>query len=86
MKVDNLVSMASALESRRLRRLMGPPFAKKFLCDQVQIFKDSTKTLLARIEKTRDENNNKVDIFQEYKMYALDILSNTPCTPLLTAS
>ena len=77
MKVDNIVSMASALESRRVRRLMGPPFAKKFLCDQVQIFKDCTERLLAKIEQSRDENNNKVDILDEYKAYALDILSIT---------
>jgi hypothetical protein len=76
-KVDNLVSIASPLESRRVRRLMGPPFAKKFLSDQVQIFKDCTKTLLTKIDKLREENDNKVDVLHEYKTYALDILSNT---------
>jgi hypothetical protein len=86
MKVDNLVSMASPAESKRVRRLMGPPFAKKFLSDQVQIFKDCTKTLLAKIEKLRMENHNKVDVLHEYKTYALDILSNIPSFLLLTDS
>lgn len=77
MPVDNIVSMASQLESKRLRRLIGPPFAKKFLSDQVQIFKDCTKTLLSKIEELRKENDNKVNVLHEYKTYALDILSNT---------
>ena len=75
MKVDNIISTSSAEESKRLRRLMGPPFAKKFVVDQGQIFKDSARRFLDQIEKLRIENDNKVDVLHEYKTYALDLIS-----------
>jgi len=77
MPVDNIVSMASPVESLRLRKLMGPPFAKKFLIDHAQIITEGIKTLFARIEELRKENDNKVDVFHEYTSYTLDVLSNS---------
>ena len=75
LKVDNVLSIQTAVESQRMRRLVGPPFAKKFLLDQEQIFKDSTKTLIMNIENRRKEQNNIVDVSVEFRKYAFDILS-----------
>lgn len=86
MPVDNIVSIASAKESKRIRRPMGSPFAKKYLVDQAQVFKDCTKTLFEKINKLRRENNNKVDVLHEYKKHALNILSNTLYVLFLTSS
>lgn len=74
--VDNVLSIQTAKESQRMRRLVGPPFAKKFLLDQEQIFKTCTKTLITNLERRRKENDNKVNVFVEFKKYAFDILSS----------
>ena len=44
LKVDNVLSVSSAKESQRMRRLVGPPFAKKFLLDQETYFQGLHKT------------------------------------------
>ena len=75
LEVDNVLSIQTAKESQRMRRLVGPPFAKKFLLDQEQIFKNCTKTLIMKLERGRKENNNKVDVLLEFRDYAFDILS-----------
>jgi len=77
LKVDNVLSVSSAKESQRMRRLVGPPFAKKFLLDQEHIFKDCTKRMIERI-RVLSERDTRVDVLIEYKNYAFDILS----TPL----
>ena len=74
LKVDNVLSVSSAKESQRMRRLVGPPFAKKFLLDQEHIFKDCTKRMIERI-KVLSEHDSRVDVLVEYKNYAFDILS-----------
>ena len=76
LSVDNVLSIQTAKESQRMRRLVGPPFAKKFLLDQEQIFKTCTKTLIMSLESHRKQNNNKVDVLVEFRKYAFDILSN----------
>lgn len=73
--MDNLFSLSNSGESLRIRRLVGPPFAKKFLLDQEWIFKDSTKKLIKRLNQLRETNGNKVDVLVEYKKYALDTIS-----------
>ena len=73
--VDNVLSIQTAKESQRMRRLVGPPFAKKFLLDQEQIFKSCAKTLIINIENRRKEQSNKVDVTVEFRKYAFDILS-----------
>jgi hypothetical protein len=75
MPVDNIVSIASARESKRIRRLVGPPFAKKFLADQEEVFKNCTKRVFEKIDNLRIKNDNKVDMFQMFKEYALDVIS-----------
>lgn len=75
LKVDNVLSIQTARESQRMRRLVGAPFAKKFLLDQEQLFRDCTQRMIERIDKLRGEQDNKVDVWIEYKNYALDILS-----------
>jgi cytochrome P450 len=74
--VDNVLSIQTGKESQRMRRLVGPPFAKKFLLDQEQIFKNCTKTLIMNLEKLRKENNNVVNVSIEFRKYAFDILSD----------
>lgn len=74
---DNLFSMSNSGESLRIRRLVGPPYAKKFLLDQEWIFKDCTKKLIKRLNQLRETNGNKVDVLVEYKKYALGAVSIT---------
>ena len=76
LKVDNVFSIQTAKESQRMRRLVGPPFAKKFLLDQEHILKTCTKTLIMKLESHRKQSNNKVDVAVEFRKYAFDILSN----------
>src|SRR5271154_5079661 len=40
LKVDNVVSLKRAKDALRMRRIMGKPFAKKFLQDQEEIFRE----------------------------------------------
>lgn len=54
---------------------MGKPFAKKFLQDQEEIFKDGTIKFLNRIERIRKSSNDQVDIYGELGNYAFDVLS-----------
>lgn len=76
MPVDNIVSIASARESKRIRRLVGPSFAKKFLADQEEVFKSCIKVCSRKsIPNLRIKNDNKFDIFQVFKEYALDVIS-----------
>lgn len=76
--VENVLSIQTARENQRMRRLVGPPFAKKFLADQEQIFKDCTKAFIASVEDRRKRQNNIVDILLECKKYAFDIISLFP--------
>lgn len=57
---------------------MGKPFAKKFLQDQEEIFKDGTVKFLNRIETIRKASNDQVDIYGELGNYAFDVLSEIP--------
>ena len=54
---------------------MGKPFAKKFLQDQEEIFKEGTIKFLNRIEAVRKTSEDKVDIYAELGNYAFDVLS-----------
>lgn len=74
LKVDNILSIQGARESQRMRWLVGPPFAKKFLLDQEQLFKDCIKRMIEKISKLC-EDDTRVDVFIEYRNYALDIIS-----------
>jgi hypothetical protein len=78
LKVDNVVSMKRAKDALRMRRIMGKPFAKKFLQDQEEIFKDGTIKFLDRIEELRNCQDGKVDIYAEFGNYAFDVLSEKP--------
>ena len=78
LKVDNVVSMKEAKPALKMRRIMGKPFAKKFLQDQEEIFKEGTIKFLARIEELRKLSNDKVDIYAEFGNYAFDVLSEFP--------
>ena len=58
-----------------MRRLIGGPFSRKFLFDQVDIFKDCVKRLLDDIERLRGENDERVEVLMEFRKYALDVVS-----------
>lgn len=75
---DNLFSTTKATDGVRLRRLVGPPFAKKFLRDQEQIFKDCTKrAMVATFESIIYKSQGKRAIdFQHHIVVALSILGN----------
>lgn len=72
---DNLFSTTNARAGMRLRRLVGPPFAKKFLQDQEQIFKECTKRAIEKIKRLAERNDNKVETLIEFKNYAMDVVS-----------
>jgi len=72
---DNVISISSARESRRMRRLIGPPFAKKFLIDQEHVLKECVKKVIMNVESLREINADKVDMMHQYKKYTLDALS-----------
>jgi len=76
LNVDNVLSISGPKASQRMRRLVGAPFAKKFLFDQEHVFKDCTKRMTERISKLC-EGDPRVDVLVEYKNYALDILSTS---------
>lgn len=78
LKGDNLVSIQNAREGLRMRRLMGPPFARKFLLDQENIFKDCTKRMIDGVNRLRVMNDNLVDMAIEFKKYTLDVMSMIP--------
>jgi len=72
--VDNLLSTPSAKDALRMRRVVGPPFAKKLLYEQESIFKDCTKRVMERMEEER-KCEPRVDIMHQFMTYAFDVLS-----------
>jgi cytochrome P450 len=75
LKVDNVVSMKRAKDALKMRRIMGKPFARKFLQDQEDIFKEGTIKFLDRVETLRKAHDCKVDIYAEFGNYAFDVLT-----------
>ena len=75
LEVDNVLSIPTAKESQRMRRLVGQPFAKKFLLDQGFLFKKCTKRMIERLDNLRRNQNDIVEISYEFKSYSIDILS-----------
>lgn len=56
MSVDNVISVCSAQENKQLRKMIGGPFARKFLFDREYIFKKCTKSccqILTDYERNR---------------------------------
>ena len=80
--VDNLVSIPGTREALRLKRLMSPPFARKFLLDQEQRFKKSVKRVIGRLKEGMTEEG-KVDVHRQFKLYVFDIISYCPCRKIL---
>ena len=76
-KVENILSMPSVREALRMRRLIGTPFARKFLLDQEYIFKKCTKRMIEKVEQIM-ETQGKVDAAKEFMNYSCDLLSFTP--------
>src|SRR5579859_3803958 len=83
MKVDNLVGIPGFREAMRMRRLMGAPFARKFLLDQEYLFKNCVKNTLDNINKICLTNDGVVDIHRQNKLYAFDVISNFTILSLL---
>ena len=75
LKVDSVVSLKQAKNALKMRRIMGKPFAKKFLQDQEDIFKDGTIKFMDRVEELRKRDDGKVDIYAEFGNYAFDVLT-----------
>src|SRR5436190_17272390 len=49
--VENVVSIPGGREALRMRRLMGSPFARKFLLDQEDVFKRCVERVLQNIDR-----------------------------------
>lgn len=75
MKVDNIVSIAGPREASRMRRLMGMPFAKKFLLDQEHIFKQCTKKVIDNLDRLSATHDGRVDVALQFMKYSFDLLS-----------
>jgi hypothetical protein len=73
-KVENILSMPSVREALRMRRLIGTPFARKFLLDQEYIFKKCTKRMIEKVERMQ-QREGKVDAAKEFMNYSCDLLS-----------
>ena len=78
MKVDNIVSIQNAREALQMRRLVGPPFSRKFLLDQDFIFKRYVKKVIETIEHCRLNGDGNVDILKEFKQFALNVVCISP--------
>jgi hypothetical protein len=74
MEIDNVLSMPRARDALRLRRLIGTPFAKKFLLDQEHIFKNCAKKMIDNLERLRAKDDNKVDVSFQFMQYSFDLL------------
>jgi len=76
-RVENILSMRHIRDALRLRRMIGTPFARKFLLDQEYIFKQSTKKMIENLEMVRSRDG-KVDVAHEFMNYSCDLLSLVP--------
>ena len=77
LEADNVLSISGAREALRIRRLVGAPFAKKFLAEQEHIFKACTKKLIEKIEE--DRKSGPVDVARLFMEYSFDLLSTSSC-------
>jgi hypothetical protein len=75
MKIENVLSMAHARDALRQRRLIGAPFAKKFLLDQEHIFKKCTIKMMENLDRICGSNDGKVDINLQFMKYTFDLIS-----------
>lgn len=76
MKAENVVSTSDSRESVRLRRPMSHPFARKFLLDHEVIFKNCVNRTMNSLDGVTQGNECSMDMWLEYKKYALDVISN----------
>jgi hypothetical protein len=75
MNVENILSMAHTRDALRQRRLVGAPFAKKFLLDQEYIFKKCTKKLIENVDRLCESNDNKVNFYLQFMKYTFELIS-----------
>lgn len=75
MTVDNIVSIQRPREASRMRRLIGPPFSRKFLLDREDIFKQCAERTIKRIEESRALNEGPVEVSMEFRRFTLDVVS-----------
>ena len=73
--VDNLVSIPKFKEGMRVRRLMGAPFARKFLLDKEYVFKSCVKRAMDSVDELVRMSDGVVDIHRQHKLYAADVIS-----------
>jgi len=75
LKSENILSMAHARDALRQRRLIGGPFAKKFLLDQDYLFKKCAKKAITNLDRIRENNGGKVNVSLEFMKYSFDVIS-----------
>jgi hypothetical protein len=86
LNVDNILSATGAREALRMRRLIGTPFAKKFLVDQEYIFKGCTQKMIDNLEVRRVNNGGQIDAVELFMKYSFDVLSKFFMSNCLTCS
>lgn len=74
MPVDNIASVIEFRDAMRFRRLMGPPFTKKFIRDQEHLIRVCVQRMMNRLEALRVKNNGIVEAFEQFSEYAFDVL------------
>lgn len=74
LNVENVVSIPGGREALKMRRLMGNPFARKFLHDQEDVFKGCVERVLQNIDRLC-ASNGAADVQLEFKKFALDVVS-----------
>jgi hypothetical protein len=65
-------------ESIKMRRLISPPFGRKFLQDQQHIFKDCVNKALNKITRMSKDEGGVVDFYYVAKLYAFEVISSSP--------
>ena len=75
--VNNIMSEPDYAKAARFRRLMGPPFARKFLFDLDEPVKMCTKRMIEKIEELRTSQDGIVELMNEFTHYSFDALSTS---------
>ena len=81
MRCDNVLSTQNFKDAMRVRRLIGTPFAKKFLLDQEYIFKNCTRKLMNTLGEY-SVRDGTVDVANHFMKYSFDLISTLPPPPL----
>jgi cytochrome P450 len=64
-------------EAIKVRRLISPPFGRKFLQDQQHVFKECVNKALNKITRMSQDGEGVVDFYYIAKLYAFEVISSS---------